>query len=150
MSYFRMPEHKFVEAHLRKAPEPREASKDLEYASREPHVAQIEMLGRHVYQRRPGEGWASKLHPKALDYRTVDELGLHPDELTLDRKPAAEFATLRIVETKFDDDVTSQGRAKPARQLESGKKAYGSVEQFAYQYFKVNRAAAAAVAVPSP
>ena len=68
---------------------------------------------------------------------TVDELGMHPDDLALDRKPAKEFPTLRIVETVFHGDDLAQGRAKPARPLESGKKAYGSVEQFSYQYFKV-------------
>ena len=61
---------------------------------------------------------------------------MHPDDLALDRKPAKEFPTLRIVETVFHGDEVV-GRAKPARQLESGKKAYGSVEQFSYQYFKV-------------
>ena len=145
MPYFRLPEHKFVEAHLRRAPpgapelrRPPEC-RDLEFSSREPHEAQVQMHARRDYQRRPGEGWLSKLHPKTLDYRTVDELGMHPDELALDRKPAKEFPTLRIVETVFHGDEVV-GRAKPARQLESGKKAYGSVEQFSYQYFKVTAA----------
>ena len=199
MPYFRLPEHKFVEAHLRRAPpgapelrRPPEC-RDLEFSSREPHEAHVEMHARREYQRRPGEGWLSKLHPKTLDYRTaawsrvqsgqcpssalvpphrtrlaalggsvlpgrarasgpsakaaesiafahagtVDELGMHPDDLALDRKPAKEFPTLRIVETVFHGDDLAQGRAKPARPLESGKKAYGSVEQFSYQYFKV-------------
>ena len=143
MPYFRLPEHKFVEAHLRRAPpgalelrRPPEC-RDLEFSSKTPHAAQVEMHARRDYQRRPGEGWLSKLHPKTLDYRTVDELGMHPDDLALDRKPAEEFPTLRIVETVFHGDEQAQGRAKPARPLESGKKAYGSVEQFSYQYFKV-------------
>ena len=143
MPYFRLPEHKFVEAHLRRAPpgalelrRPPEC-RDLEFSSKTPHGAQVEMHARRDHQRRPGEGWLSKLHPKTLDYRTVDELGMHPDDLALDRKPAEEFPTLRIVETVFHGDDLAQGRAKPARPLESGKKAYGSVEQFSYQYFKV-------------
>jgi hypothetical protein len=208
MPYFRLPEHKFVEAHLRRAPpgapelrRPPEC-RDLEFSSREPAAAHVEMHARRDYQRRPGSGWLSKLHPKTLDYRTaawssavwavpqlgscastghtwrlwaarysqgkavplgaqplpwvlelaaskaadstafdhagtVDELGMHPDELALDRKPAEEFPTLRIVETVFHGDDLAQGRAKPARPLESGKKAYGGVEQFSYQYFKV-------------
>ena len=92
---------------------------------------------RRDRQHEPGKGWRSKFHPKTLDYRTVDELGMHPDDLALDRKPAEEFPTLRIVETVFHGDEQAQGRAKPARPLESGKKAYGSVEQFSYVYFKV-------------
>ena len=135
--YFKLPAHHFVHAHLRQGPELRAAGHDLEYASRELHAAQIEMHERRKHQRRPGEGWASKFHPKALDYRTVDELKIHPDELVLDRKPARESAALQIVETEFHGDDLAQGRAKPARQLESGKKAYGFVDQFRYEYFKV-------------
>ena len=77
MPYFRLPEHKFVEAHLRRAPpgapelrRPPEC-RDLEFSSREPHEAHVEMHARREYQRRPGEGWLSKLHPKTLDYRTA-------------------------------------------------------------------------------
>ena len=53
---------------------------------------------RHDRQRRPGNGWASKLHSGTLDYRTVDELGLKPEALDLHSKPATQPPRLTIVD----------------------------------------------------
>ena len=118
----------FVQAHARK--------EDGSYSSRDPHLEHVQTHQRRDYQRRDGQGWSSKLHPKVLDYRTVDELGMHPDELDVGRKPAKPMEKLEIVKAEYMREE-EQGRAKPARMLENGKKAYGLVRQFRYEYFKI-------------
>ena len=69
--------------------------------SRAPSLEHIEAHKRRNHQRRDGQGWSSKLHPKVLDYRTVDELGLAPGDLVLGRKPAQVSAKLQIVEAEY-------------------------------------------------
>ena len=51
---------------------------------------------RRDRQRRPGTGWASKLHSGTLDYRTVDELGLKPEALDLHSVRATSTAPPRV------------------------------------------------------
>ena len=129
MPYFRLPSYQYTHAHVRRD--------DGEFASKKPHDWHRETHARRGHQRRPGEGWASKLHPRTLDYRTVDNLGMHPDELDLDRKPLNPPEKLEVLQADYQDEAAQQGRAKPARELENAKRAFGYVKQFRYEYFKV-------------
>ena len=96
------------------------SSKASVTASREP------TRQRHEQQRREGQGWRSKLH-KALDYRTVDELGLTPDQLNLDRKPTTEPDRLVVVEGKrLREKAESEAGT---RELQPGAKVFGEVKE---------------------
>ena len=92
---------------------------------------------RHDRQRRPGNGWASKLHSGTLDYRTVDELGLKPEALDLHSKPATQPPRLTIVDVAANLREEAEGGTKPAFQLEDGRAVRGGVKQFCMAYFKV-------------
>ena len=92
---------------------------------------------RRDRQRRPGTGWASKLHSGTLDYRTVDELGLKPEALDLHSKPATQPPRLTIVDVAANLREEAEGGTKPAFQLEDGRAVRGGVKQFCMAYFKV-------------
>ena len=62
---------------------------------------------------------------------------MHPDELHLDRKPLNSPEKLEVLQADYQDEAAQQGRAKPARELENAKRAFGYVKQFRYEYFKV-------------
>lgn len=47
---------------------------------------------RHDRHHEEGKGWRSRWHPKVLDYRTVDELGLTIEELDNERLPKTAVA----------------------------------------------------------
>ena len=72
MPYIKLPNYKFVHAHAR--------HEDGTYSSRPNHLRNMARERREEH-RRPSQGWPSKFHPRVLDYRTVDELGLPIDEL---------------------------------------------------------------------
>ena len=62
------------------------------FRSREFTGVDPERHERHARQHRQGEGWRSTFHPKVLDYRTVDELGLHYETLEEERVPRTQAA----------------------------------------------------------
>ena len=125
MPYIVLPQYQFVKAHSR--------TEDGRYSSR-PEPRDPTTRKRREWQRRDGQGWASKNHPTTLDYRTVDELGLKPEELVVPRRPATVHDKLRVV----DNAKTLEGNAgsgQPAHLLESGKRLSGTVRQFQYECF---------------
>ena len=127
MPYIVLPQYQYVKAHSR--------HEDGRYSSR-PEPRDPTTRKRREWQRREGQGWASKLHHLTLDYRTVDELGLKPEELVLPRRPATVQDRLRVVDNAKDFEGNNKMGA-PAHLLESGKKMSGAVKQFQYEYYKI-------------
>ena len=98
LAYIKLPPHRFTHATARygelsfQVP-PRDA-----YSSRPLHRDLTVERARYDVQHQPGKGWPkpecghSKFHPKGLDYRTVDELGLPVEQLDEQRLPRTQVA----------------------------------------------------------
>ena len=130
--YIKLPAYKYVQAHQRD-----NHFQNVEnFSSRPiPHGLQ-EIRERHAHQRRDGQGWKSKLH-KVLDYRTVDELGLKPEQLVLSRKPITVPERLVVVEDLLRRKGGPEGNLQH-HDLTPGRTESGFVLEGEYHYFRIN------------
>ena len=140
-AYITLPIHKFQHATARFGEltvpvPPRDA-----YSSRPLHRdLAVQRLRREV-QREPGKGWPaaacgrSEFHPNALDYRTVDELGLTVEkleELQVSRTAAARQHAEQVVDDMLVEGAELQQLAagfgaQTSLDLESGKPMMGEI-----------------------
>ena len=140
-AYIKLPVHKFQHATARFGEltvpvPPRDA-----YSSRPLHRdLAVQRLRREVH-REPGKGWPaaacgrSEFHPNALDYRTVDELGLTVEkleELQVSRTAAARQHAEQVVDDMLVEGAELQQLAgglgaQPSLDLESGKPMMGEI-----------------------
>ena len=126
MAYIKLPKYAHVQAKVRNS---------STLVSQKPSHLE-EARERHAVQRRPGQGWRSKLH-RALDYRTVDELGLTPDQLVLDPKPPEEPAKLTIVQATRRRKGGADSSSQYSFELEPGKRVADEVLEQSYVYYKI-------------
>ena len=105
---------------------------------------------RHERHRGPDKGWRSKFHPKILDYRTVDELGLKVHELDAEAQPrtkAAKQAAEVAVEEMFVEGgllhADGEDPAASSITLTPDKPHYGEVKpnwrkaDTSYSFFRI-------------
>eukprot|EP00966_Prymnesium_polylepis_P240636 5565064-Prymnesium_polylepis.1 len=132
MPYIKLPEYKYVQTDQRdKAFDQRENFASMQIARGLRHCRE-----RHARQRRDGAGWKSKLH-KELDYRTVDELGLRPEHLILDRKPKLIPEKLIVVEDLLRRRGGQEGNLQH-QDLTPGHTESGHVLEGEFRYYRIN------------
>ena len=131
-AYIKLPIHKHVKATQRHA----HLSEIETYSSR---VAGTEMpMKRERFERhhRPGNGWRSAYHPKVLDYRTADELGLPLEQLEEQQSPRTQAAK-QYAEQVVDFMVVEGAellreregqREPPSHLLTEGKSVFGEIK----------------------
>ena len=106
---------------------------------------------RHEWHRRPGNGWKSSYHPKTLDYRTVDELGLPLEQLEEQRTPKTQEAkhyaeqVVDIMVVEGAELLRERGnKEKPSHVLTPGIAAFGEIKPVnrkpdtQYAFYRIN------------
>jgi len=130
--HIKLPTYTFVHAHQR---DNHFDSRRDNFSSRPIAAGGESFRERQAAHQREGQGWRSKLH-KAIDYRTVDELGLKPEELALDRKPKRAPEKLVVVEDQLrrqegPEDVIVHIDLVP------GNTEHGHVREREFRYYRI-------------
>lgn len=140
-AYIRLPPHQFVQATRRCGVGTQSNAADYvyNYSSVPLHTDIVPQRQRYVRQHRAGVGLRSHFHPKTLDYRTVDELGLPLEQLeehrlpkTTDAKQHAEQLVDAMVVEGAELLRESEGRAhNPSVALTPGVPVSGEIKPVA-------------------
>ena len=129
--------------------EPREPT-EWTYMSRE-MWRDPDKRARHEEHHKEGKGWRSRWHPKVLDYRTVDELGLPIktlDDERLPRTQAAKQYAEQVVDNLLvegEELLVEQGiLVTPSILLQPNKPVYGEIKpapkkkETQFVFYKIN------------
>ena len=156
LTYMKLPIAKFTHATARLGELEHQATPHDAYSSRPLHRDLTVERSRREVQHQPGKGWPKKtcgrseFHPKTLDYRTVDELGLlveQLDEQNYPRTVLAKQAAEQYVDNMVVEGAELLREAEGNAQVESialepGKPVMGEIKpmhkkESHYGFYKV-------------